>query len=672
MPLRALVAAALFVASPFASAQTFTDVSDLVPAEASRPFGATIVDVDGDGRDDLVASEAVYRQGDEGFETIRYVEAAGQRAGLGALVGDLDGDDVRDLLVLATEAGIPLRYHPATQQLAMIEGTGLEAPATPIALVQGSILLDDDRDGHLDVLIGNDGPPDILFRNSGDGTFSDVSAAILPGVSGGTYGMAAADYDRDGDADVYIGLCFPVPAYNLLYRRDDEGFVEVAEDTFVNDQRASWGVAWLDYDGDGWLDLFVANMLPSGSPPPPFGTNRLYRNFSGLFSDLAGNAGVGGPSDETSWSAVAADFDNDGWIDLFVANQPEASRLWRNLGDGTFEDATAGSGLEGVTTLPVAAGDVNGDGWVDLFTPHAPGAVPGRLFYNDGGSNGWLSVDLVGIASNRDGIGARVEVTAGELQMVREITAGDGVMSQSHGLRAHVGLGTATSADVTVRWPSGRVDELTGITANQTATIVEGVGLNAPPAAFALTAPADGGVVPVGEAVTLQWEAAADANAVTYTVYLTAPDGTDATFETTEPTFEVPASALAIEGAYHWAVVARDEYSARTSLDNATFTSTTDVANEAGAEGAKLSLEVWPNPVRRTATVRFELAAADAVRLDVVDALGRRVQRVVLGERGAGTHVETVDVNELRAGTYFVRIVGRRSGSTSAAVTRIE
>ncbi|MEP0547295.1 MAG: FG-GAP-like repeat-containing protein [Rhodothermales bacterium] len=650
------------------SAQTFTNASNLLPdGLVSGGFGGgAVVDVDGDGRTDLANTHTLLLQRDGGFEPVAFDGAFP----LGSIHGDVDGDGLLDVLVLEAQEPEIYRYTPAHEALRPFTGRG--GLNISIPLVQGSVLLDYDRDGTLDVLLGNDVGIDFLLRGLGDGAFADVSSEALPQLNRGDYGMMAADYDRDGDTDVYVGLCAGTTE-NLLYRNDDGVFSEVAPAADVDDARATWGVAWLDYDNDGWLDLFASNM-----PSHLAGTNGLFHNNAdGTFTDVATEAGVAGPTEDNSWTVTASDFDNDGWVDLFVVNDPEGSRLFRNNADGTFTDITTAARIPSLVGLPVASGDVDGDGWSDLYMPAARdnrGQTFDALLLNDGGTNGWLTVDLTGVASNRDGVGARVEVAAGDLSMVREITAGDGFMAQSHGLRAHFGLGTATTADVTIRWPSGTVETISGVAANQAITVVEGLGLNGPPAMFGLTSPANGAAVPLGEAVTLAWDAATDpeAGAVSYTVHLASPDGADTTFETAEPTLTVPATMLSPEGEYRWAVVASDGHTPRTSLDPFRFTNNPDVASQAGPERDALSLEVWPNPARTEATVAFELETTESVWLEVYDALGRRVERSALGVRGAGAHAAQLDLGRYPAGMYVLRLFGGRGEVATVRMMRMD
>lgn len=666
---RLLLVFSIVLAVPASRAQTFTKYSPPFPAGSA--IGVTIADLDGDGRIDILAdTRRAYRWRNGTFSIVPYRFPSDYRAS-GVLVGDSDGDGLPNLAILDLFEPSMAEYDLARSVVRRVSGTGITVSDF---ITMGSTWLDYDGDGALDLFFGNDAGPDYLFCNDGDGAFEDVSGATLPSLERGTYGAASADFDRDGDPDIYIGLCTPVSPLgnNLLYRNDDGTFAEAGGEAGVSDEKQSWGVVWLDFDNDGWLDLFVANMASNPEDLPGF--NTLYRNErDGTFTDVSEAAGIAGFSYESSWSAGAADFDNDGWIDFFVSNGTSIagdpvvpSRLYRNNGDGTFTDMAVSAGLSDIQAQGFAVGDVNSDGWVDLF-------VAGDLYFNDGGTNGWLSVDLTGTASNRDGIGARVEVSAGDLSMVREITAGDGFMSQSHGLRAHFGLGTAASADVTVRWPSGAVETITGVAANQEITVVEGLGINQPPAMFGLTTPVDDALVPLGESVTLAWEAATDpeSDPVAYTVYLAAPDSTDVTFETTEPTLTIPASALVAEGEYGWAVVASDGHTPRTSLDPFRFIVSPDVASGVEPEQAVLSLAVWPNPARDAATVRFTVPEAEAVTLEVVDALGRRVRSLDFGAKPAGAHEAQLDMSRLGAGVYVVRVVGSRSGVASARLVRI-
>ncbi len=645
----------LLALSVSASAQTFTAAPGRLPADPGFLIGPAVVDVDGNGRVDLVGRDHLFLQRADGFHAVPMP----QGYLLGVIAGDADEDGIQELVLLAGQQPTLVAYDPLRDAL----GTPMALPIqAEVPLVQGSIWLDDDRDGHLDLLIGNDGPPDVLLRGTGTGFFTDVSAAVLPGVAGGTYGMAAADMDKDGDLDVAIGLCQPLPAPNLLYRREATGYVEVGGATGTADPLASWAVVWLDYDGDSWLDLYSANMvMGSGNQGSP-SRNTLFRNNrDGTFTEVAAAAGVAGPSDEDSWSAVAADFDNDGHIDLFVGNDPERPRLYRNRGDGTFEDVLVAAGLGDLDDLGVAAGDIDGDGWVDLFVPHSRFSLPtGLLYLNDGGTNGWLAVRLRGTASNPDGVGARVEVTAGGRTQVREITAGDGMMAHSHALEAHFGLGTETSADVAIFWPSGEVTTVAGVAASQRVTVVEGEGLNAPPGLFSLDAVAE---APPGQPLALSWSAAADADVVTYTLAVRHENGAERAWTTTATRFEVPAADLPYEGAYTWSVRATDGRSVRLADAPGAFV-VGPVAGEPEPVRPALTVAAGPNPAAGRLAVRLGGLRAEAT-VEVTDLLGRAVARRAVAGRADGAADVDLDLTGVPAGLYVLRVT---SGADRASL----
>jgi hypothetical protein len=300
----------------------------------------------------------------------------------------------------------------------------------------------------------------------------------------------AADFDNDGWPDVYVS-CDTAPS--LLYHNNRDGtFSEVGipAGCALSGQgiaQGGMGAATADYDGDGWLDIAKANF--AGDP-----TTLYHNNGDGSFTDVSLQAGLGSIAKYVGMSVGFLDFDNDGWKDIFVANghvYPEADRiqgiagfkqpnvLFRNLGNGRFADvsSTAGSGLRIVASSHGSAfADYDRDGDVDILVTN--NNEPANLLRNDNArKNNWLMVKCVGIRSNRSAIGARVRVRSKGHSQMEEIVSGSGFLSQND-LSVHFGLGQARVAElVEVTWPSGAKESLHAVPANQQITIEEGRGI---------------------------------------------------------------------------------------------------------------------------------------------------------------------------------------------------
>ncbi len=505
-------------------------------------------------------------------------------------------------------AGIDFRHSYGDRKLDnIVEGTGA-----------GACFFDSDNDGFQDIYFVNGawtrGVSDNfgrdlrgklrnqLYRNNRDGTFTDVTDRSGTGDMTFSSGCSAADYDNDGDVDLYVLNYGP----NVLYRNNGDGtFTDVSRESGLDFGGWSLHAVWLDYNGDGWLDVYVANYLqydegkfrdfyPAAGYPGPLSyageADILYRNNGdGTFTDVTRETGVY-RQDGRAMSVTAADMDNDGRLEIFVTNDAMENYYFVPQGDGTFVDLAVEKGLaygengQNVASMGPAVGDINrdgmldvfipdlnyctlliqeehgfeyrtrdvglavvmgqytgwgpalidydNDGWLDLYTSHGNAHheyvqedtlvrnlgnghfedVSDRsgpffrekyvsrgvayadydndgdidilvvnlndrpnLLRNDGGNaNNWLKVDprLKFPRGSREAIGARVTVTAGALRQIEDVVPVRGYLSQMDP-RLHFGLGKADRVDeVEIRWPDGTVEKLRDVKPNQTLTVV--------------------------------------------------------------------------------------------------------------------------------------------------------------------------------------------------------
>ncbi len=336
-----------------------------------------------------------------------------------------------------------------------------------------------------------EGVSDTLYRNRGDGTFTDVTQrAGVYNDTGKGLGVTCGDYDNDGRIDIYVAND---TTPNFLYHNMGDGtFMDlgvIAGVAYNEDGVAEggMGVDFGDYNNDGFLDIFVTNFSRE--------TNTLYRNSSnGIFTDFTYIAHLGDPSFlKLGFGTKFFDMDNDGDLDLFVANghvystvesqsdtleYAQTDQLFLNMKESPFLDVSEGSGtyfsMKRISR-GAAFGDYDNDGDTDILVVNLNQKAV--LLRNDGGNrNNWLKIKTVGVKSNRDGIGARIEVVTRSHTQIREVQAGSSYLS-GHDLRLIFGLGAEAEAkEVTVTWPSGLEQTLADVEANQFLIITEGVG----------------------------------------------------------------------------------------------------------------------------------------------------------------------------------------------------
>jgi enediyne biosynthesis protein E4 len=334
---------------------------------------------------------------------------------------------------------------------------------------------------------GMRGAGDSLFHNNGDGTFTDVSKKAGVSDPNGYFGMGVvcSDIDDDGLTDIFVA---DDSTPNLLYHNNGDGafkeigFVSGAALSADGAEQGSMGVAVGDYDHDGRFDIFVTNFVDE--------YNTLYHNDGrNTFTDVSYKANVATVSMPlVGWGTHFLDYDNDGWGDLFVANghvypqlqdYHQRKLLHHNNRDGTFTEVAAQSGaplMQLRAGRGVAFGDLDNDGDVDTVVNDLDG--PPQLLRNDGGNaNNFVMIRTVGVKSNRDGIGAKVKVVSGDLTQIGEVRSGASYISQSD-LRLHFGLEKRAKIDlIEIHWLSGVIDKIINVNANKLLTVKEGQGV---------------------------------------------------------------------------------------------------------------------------------------------------------------------------------------------------
>ncbi len=463
--------------------QVFTEVSGEMGIAGQTGLGHAVgwCDMDNDGDLDLAFSNQdgsgfwLYRNDMDQFTDIT---ASAGLSGLGAgriLWGEMNGDAFPELILARGSSPSIFRNNGDGTFTDISSGSGLSGTPACVA--------DFDLDGNLDVFTMTSQGCEVL-HNSGSAVFTSGPSAV-----GDWWSAAVIDYDLDMDPDVYLGSYSS--GTSTLLRNDGAFFVDVTDAAGVQFSGSTTGITTGDYDNDGNPDLYLANYSSPGC--------KLFQNQGdGTFLDVTAAAGVTGYTDTRT--AGFTDFNNDGWLDIFVSHHDfyvYSNLMWRNAGDGTFDEVGAELGLSGEFMgdyFGTAWGDYNLDGDVDLFAVgHIDKYV---LFRNDQSETipaNYLTVELQGTESNRNAVGAMVSVHVGSSSLYRWVGGCEGY-HDFHSFPLEFGLYDAGMVDVLeIHWPSGLVETYSDIPANQQITAVEGEGFSC----------LDEGSVPVEENIAI-------------------------------------------------------------------------------------------------------------------------------------------------------------------------
>ncbi|MDP4223122.1 MAG: CRTAC1 family protein [Bacteroidota bacterium] len=486
--------------------------SELTNIIESDGGGASFLDYDQDGFIDIYACSGTWlpgfskgekpaelpgnhlyhNKGDGTFEDVtKKAGVGGPWYSMGATVGDYNNDGYPDIYICNYGPNVLLKNN----------GNGTFSDVTKHAGVAGgkecsvgAAWLDYDNDGYIDLYVGNyldfdpnykyyyapDGFPgplaydaekDVLYHNNGDGTFSDVTEKMgIIDVDGRAMGVGAADYDDDGFVDIYVANDHTL---NYLWHNEggkkfvNRGTMSGTAFSQAGEATVSMSVDFADYNGDGLLDLFVSDDSYCS----------LYENTgNGIFIDkgIAANISMSA-AQFVGWSSSFIDYDNDGNVDIFKANGAlkhlygQESQMFKNDGNGKFRDVSLELGKYFSMELVgrgACIGDYDNDGDLDIFVVNlnSPAVF---LRNNKGNLNNWLLIKLTGTTSNRDGIGARVKLTAGGKTQTTQKRSTTGYLSQNDP-RLHFGLGKNESVErIEIIWPSGKKQTLENTKVNQ-------------------------------------------------------------------------------------------------------------------------------------------------------------------------------------------------------------
>ena len=441
------------------AAEPFTDVTDEIGLTGVGGGHAAWGDYNNDGWVDLAVNGQLWRN--ENGTTFMRVEGVGF-AGSG-IWGDVDNDGDLDFFAM----GGKVYRNESGESFQEIDQAIPEMPTAPMNATWADVNGDSLIDVYVTGYEGGGYYPDFLLQNKGDGTFE----VTLRGPQTPGRGVTACDYDEDGDIDIYVSNYRLVP--NALLQNDGAGnLTDVAKAAKVDGDGdlGAWGhtigSSWGDFDNDGHFDLFAGNFShpPAYQDRPKFYEN-LGTDAGWTFADRTGGAGL--HWQESYASPALADFDNDGFLDLFFTTvyPGNHSVMYRNRGDWTFEDVTAAVQVQQPTTYQAAWADFDNDGYMDILN----GA---RLYKNPGGANRWLKVRLTASGPvNRTAFGSQVRIQLGETTLVRQVESTTGQGNQND-LTLHFGLGDHDQdVELEVRWPDGTQKIVKGVQTNSVVSV---------------------------------------------------------------------------------------------------------------------------------------------------------------------------------------------------------
>jgi PKD repeat protein len=585
-----------------------------------------VVDMNGDFLDDIVsisnANIQILEQNLNGTLTnTNYTTTQPQNSPSWSLaVGDYNADGYNDLLY-GGGSGVTFMKSNGL-------GTGYtEVSGSEYVFSQRSNFVDMNNDGHLDAFVCHDVAPNVYYINDGNGNLSFNQGGVGDVTNGGNYGSIWVDYNNDRLPDLFIAKCrggSTTANINEMHRNNGDGtFTNVSTQTNLADPIQTWSSAWNDFDNDGWMDAVV------GASSNANGMHKFMRNNgNGTFTNITAGTGID-TFTGLSIEYVSYDFNNDGFADVFT---PGA--ILFNNGNNTFT-------AQGVPMGQGAVGDLNNDGFLDVQNSST-------TYFNNGNNNNWLTVTLEGTTTNKNGIGARVEIYGAWGKQIRDVRSGVGFRYMGT-LNTHFGIGAATQIDsVVVRWPSGNTDLICTPDTNTVLHIIE----NSSPTATAAFS-ANTNVIFVDESVEFTDASTPCPSAWNWTIDPASgwefSNGTSATSQNPELTFN-------ISGTYIVSLVSSNSNGISTNLSSDTITVNLSVGI---AQNKKSDFSVYPNPVEDVVNISLKTASIKTVK--IVSILGAEI------ESDFNRSNNTIAVSHLKPGIYLLSLTTQ---SGEVVVTR--
>lgn len=443
----------IFLATAVLDAQvSFTSQSISFPGSTKR----CVVDMNGDFLDDLVGVSDgiiyVNQQNADGSFTLKQymTQSSPYMPGWSITAGDFNGDGYNDLMY-GSGNGVAFAL---SQPGAMGVNYNIVYGNQYVFSQRGNFI-DIDNDGNLDAYMCHDVGPSVYYINEENmPVYHQGGLGDYP--QGGHYGSLWVDYNNDGLMDLFIAKCGNTEGkrINELHKNNGDGtFTNVAPEANLDSSSENWSSAWGDFNNDGWMDLFngINAQMQNNS-----GSHELMKNNGdGTFTNVTAGSGFDN-FEGKSREHVTYDFDNDGYLDI----AGNSNKIFFNNGDMTFTPVTVGFS-------DAAFGDLDNDGFIDAY-------AFGTIFYNQGNDNNWIKLNTIGTESNKNGIGARVELYSEMGMQIRDVRSGEGFAFMST-LNTHFGIGTDTEIEkIIIRWPSGIVDTILNPEINTTLTVTEG------------------------------------------------------------------------------------------------------------------------------------------------------------------------------------------------------